>query len=210
MRPGMDAIDVGSHVGEYALLAAALVVPSGRVYAFEPQEALCELIRRSASENRLENLEVIPAAVSDADGDVPFGIDPRSLGGWIRDQGDMCPSISLDRFAAERDLSRLGFLKIDAGGHEAAVLRGGADLLNSDRSLTLLCKLYNPGVTRERFGLDPLEAVSLLLDWSYRLVALTQPDVSIESVQDAKRLVATDVYSFVLRAERPTKRTNRH
>ena len=41
VRPGMDAIDVGSHVGEYALLAAALVVPSGRVYAFEPQEALC-------------------------------------------------------------------------------------------------------------------------------------------------------------------------
>ena len=48
LKPGMTMVDVGSHVGAYALAAAKLVGATGIVHAIEPQPDLADLIRLNA------------------------------------------------------------------------------------------------------------------------------------------------------------------
>ena len=81
---GMSMIDIGAHVGEYALFAAALVGDTGHVSAIEPQHHLAQLIRHNASLNKLMNVNVEAVAVSDHEGTSGFEIDSTSGGGWLR------------------------------------------------------------------------------------------------------------------------------
>jgi hypothetical protein len=60
IRPGMIAFDVGANVGFYTLLLSRGVGPKGRVIAFE------------LSLNKIDNVEIVEAAVSDREGTAYF------------------------------------------------------------------------------------------------------------------------------------------
>jgi hypothetical protein len=51
LRPGNCFLDIGANIGFHALHAGQRVGDTGLVIAFEPQERLCQLIRRSISAN---------------------------------------------------------------------------------------------------------------------------------------------------------------
>ena len=51
LSAGDTAIDVGAHIGFFAMQMAAMVGEEGRVYAFEPFDANADLLERSISEN---------------------------------------------------------------------------------------------------------------------------------------------------------------
>ena len=63
-REGMCVFDVGANIGYYTLLAARAVGSSGRVYAFEPEPVNFLLLTRNVAENRLTNVRLVDAAVS--------------------------------------------------------------------------------------------------------------------------------------------------
>src|SRR5262249_2182992 len=54
LKQGHVAIDVGAHIGFFAMQMAATVGPDGRVYAFEPFDANAELVERSIRENAFD------------------------------------------------------------------------------------------------------------------------------------------------------------
>src|SRR5262245_8579614 len=74
VSPGDVVFDVGAHVGFYTLLASVLVGKRGRVIAFEPVPANLEYLRHHIRLNRIDNVEIIEAAVSDTDGVSAFKI----------------------------------------------------------------------------------------------------------------------------------------
>jgi len=174
LAPGMTVIDVGAHVGEYALAAARLVGPGGRVVAIEPQPDLCELIRASARRNGIRWLECHACALAASAGRAPFAYDPTSRGGWLA--GRASPAVSfevplqtLSGFCETRGLAAVDLIKLDAAGNELAVLEGGASLLARERAPHLVVKFYHPDVVLERFG-HPAEGLRRrLLDWGYAL-----------------------------------------
>jgi predicted methyltransferase len=47
LQPGMVVIDIGAHVGYYTLLAAKLVGPTGKIYAFEPEPGNNEALNKN-------------------------------------------------------------------------------------------------------------------------------------------------------------------
>ena len=68
LKPGSVFVDVGSNIGAYALWAADLVGPNGRVVAIEPDPSTVEVLRRKIHLNRLEPvISVCHAGVSDCD-----------------------------------------------------------------------------------------------------------------------------------------------
>jgi FkbM family methyltransferase len=173
LHPGATAVDVGAHAGEYALVCAKLVGPTGRVFAFEPQETCRKSLARSAELNGFGQLEILGEAVADTEGEASFESDPRSLGGWMtRGHGRRVRTVTLDGFLAERGLSELALLKLDAAGNESAVVRGASRLLGARRCRTVLCKLYDPSVSRERFGVGAPDHVDALIGYGYRVAAL--------------------------------------
>jgi len=130
LRPDMTFLDIGANIGYYTLLAASLVGPGGRVFAFEPNPANVSLLHLSTHTNGFDNVEIFPFALADAarlflldsQGSnaittplerVAEGIASRSL---IR-------SVVLDEVL---NLDRLDVIKIDVEGAEAMAVRGAA------------------------------------------------------------------------------------
>ena len=131
VRPGDVCLDVGASVGVHALRMAFRVGAAGRVIACEPQPELAERIRANAALNRLANLTVIEAAISDRDGSTTFytyreGEFSRALSGLTPAKGAEraieVRTLSGAGLAREVVLDRLDLIKIDAEGADATVL----------------------------------------------------------------------------------------
>jgi FkbM family methyltransferase len=168
-------LDVGAHVGFYALLAGH-ANPAGRVFAFEPLPPVFERLQQQVRRNRLANVTCVATAVGEADGTaefyhVPAGLPlSSSLSREFMSQGaPVCsttvPVIALDRFLREQGVDRVDLLKLDTETTEVQVLNGMAETLRRDRP-DLVCEvLPRPGVA------EPLEA--LLGPLGYRYYHLT-------------------------------------
>jgi len=147
LKPGDIVLDVGAHIGFFTMHMAAMVGPSGRVYAFEPFDANAELLERSVAENRFaERVVVTRAAVGAASGSatLTFAAETLNSGGayLLRDgtaplTGNVkktVPLVALDEFTLPRPVK---FIKMDVEGAEPQVLGGAARLLKNDRPLIL-------------------------------------------------------------------------
>jgi FkbM family methyltransferase len=173
LRPGMTVLDIGASIGEYTLVAAKLVTPQGRVHAVEPLSTCAEAIRQNAGLNSLEHVSVHELAISDRSGRIGFVSDSGRTFGWIANDG-AAPAFqaevrSLDDFVKEQGIGQVDFIKLDAGGNELSVLRGGTNTLSAQSAPVILLKLYNPQVVHDRFGYEATDIVATLLDLHYNL-----------------------------------------
>ncbi len=136
-------IDVGANFGLMSLPFAQLV-PQGKVYSFEPTFYALEKLKQNLSLNPelAKHIEVINSFVS-AKSTENAGIKafsswkvnnekaevmhPTHLG--AAKSADGVPSITLNDFCKEDNLSRLDFIKIDTDGHEYEVLQGASEAI---------------------------------------------------------------------------------
>lgn len=125
--------DIGGNVGLVALHAARRC----HVVSFEPDPSFRGRLERNLSLNPDLRLEVLPIAVSNADGAVTLYTD--GAGGMspsLRHQRDEKGEVtvearSLDSLLADDHLPAPTVLKIDIEGAEILALRGATGLLNS-------------------------------------------------------------------------------
>ena len=160
VRPGATVLDIGAHVGYYTLLSAVLAGPSGRVVAFEPSPANAAFLRRHVALNRLGQVSVEEAAVSDRAGTARFGSGSGSGTGHLAEKGEITVrTLTVDGLCAEHGLTPTA-VKIDVEGAEAAVLRGARETLARAR----------PAVFLSTHGLEAHAAsLALLRDLGYAL-----------------------------------------
>jgi FkbM family methyltransferase len=184
-------LDIGAHVGFYALLAGH-ANPAGTVVAFEPLPFVLGRLRRNVLLNGLGNVECVGAAVGSAAGSADFyhaAVDvpcSSSLSyDFMRPTVGLARSpvrvVALDEFLAERGLCDVGLIKIDTETTEADVFRGARNLLAQARPL-ILCEVL-PGHGVE----EPLQALLGPLGYSFYLL---HPD----GPQPRSRIVADPVW----------------
>jgi len=166
---GNTVWDVGANIGLFSFAAAHLAGESGKVFAFEPDAWLVQLLRRSASiqPRSSASVQIVPAAVADSCDLRTFNIAVRSratnaLAGYGHHTGGIAEqqtvmTVSLD-WLAER-LPIPDVVKIDVEGAELEVLRGAIGLMEK-RGPILLCE-----VSADR----SLEVTQLLRDQHYRI-----------------------------------------
>ena len=139
VEPGMVVYDIGANVGYFSLLAAVLTGSDGRVFAFEPLPRNTHYLRRHVQINKLENVEVIEAAVSDHMGEAYFDLGPSTAMGHLASEGELKVTlISLDRMVDEGRLPPADVMKVDVEGAEYDVLRGAKKLLETQRPILFL------------------------------------------------------------------------
>jgi FkbM family methyltransferase len=174
-------IDVGAHVGFYALVAGH-ANPAGRVFAFEPLALAAERLRGHIRLNGLANVECLPIAASDVDGEVAFHVPsghplPCSAGTsaafhapWAHAMHTTrVPCVTLDAFARARGLEAVDLIKIDVEGGEPAVLRGAAEVLERHRP-DIVCEVLS--ATR---AADELAQILRPLGYRFYLLAADGP-----------------------------------
>lgn len=170
VRRGHVVWDVGSNVGLFSFAAAHLAGETGKVFAFEADVWLVQLLRRSASIQPLSSasVQIVPAAVANSCDVRTFNIAARSRAssslagygnsqtGGIAEQQSVI-SVSID-WLAER-LPPPDVIKIDVEGAELEVLTGALGLLRT-KGPVVLCE-----VCQERSR----EVTELLRSVGYRI-----------------------------------------
>ena len=125
VKKGSVVFDIGAHVGFYTLLAADLVGPQGRVYAFEPFPRNLRYLREHLRINGITNATVINAAVSNSCGVTQFQKGITSTKGHIAPNGGLrVMTVSLDKLISIGRVPIPHYMKIDVEGSELLVLAG--------------------------------------------------------------------------------------
>lgn len=147
VTPGDTVVDVGAHIGFFTMQLAALVGPTGRVFAFEPFDANAELLERSIAENGFrDRIAFERAAVGASSGTAALTFPPETLnsgGAYLLQAGSAplpgnltarVPVVALDDLSLTRPVR---FIKMDVEGAEPLVVRGAARILREDRPVIL-------------------------------------------------------------------------
>src|SRR5437016_2950527 len=135
---GDVVVDVGAHIGRYALRAAT---KASKVIAVEPDPSNFTLLERNVRMNGFSNVVLVPHALSSVPGTRALwlagsgntgtsSVDPdasRARGG-ARSPGTVpVEALTLDELVESVGLTRIDWLKVDVEGHEIAVLQGRSE-----------------------------------------------------------------------------------
>jgi len=137
LRPGDVFVDVGANIGLFTLIAAACVLPAGRVVAFEPTALTYTRLAENVHLNNFANVNCVKMAVSDHGGylnliqssdgfDAWNSLAKPTMGKALSEE--RVEAIAWDSYAYKHDLiGRVTMMKIDVEGWESRVLAGGKE-----------------------------------------------------------------------------------
>ena len=205
LRPGDTMIDVGANAGLHCVVAGCAVGPRGRVIAFEPIVREQGLLRHNLALNSLENVSIVPSAVSDKTGSARFAMaEDGALSSlaqnkhpWQRISAwQEVPVTTLDAYVAREHTGPVAFLKIDVEGAEKLVLAGASRLLADNPGITVLFEALD--VTTAGFGYSTHAFLRSLQTQGYALSYLDAKG-ALAPVRQMRREYGTHIYNFVLR-----------
>ncbi len=152
VKPGHTVFDVGANHAFYALHAARLTGPTGRVEAFEPNPQLAALATASLRTNGYTWAKLHQVAVGDTSGEAVLTFNPdMSGGGNIRSQAghSKAEAVSvkmavLDEMFADPSIV-VDVVKMDVEGYEGRALRGMSKLLARSPGVRMMLE-FAPGM----------------------------------------------------------------
>ena len=187
-RPGR-VVDLGTHLGTFALYAAAL---GHEVIAVDASERNAAILRDCCKFNGFDRVNVIHAAITDSPGQVeftelgPYGVVANPLLNW--------PTVPVAATTVDALLADFGwpdadFVKMDIEGSEVAALRGMRRLV-SDTQVPIVFE--SNGHTLHFYDQSPNMLLRYLEQASYatwevrdhRLVPVASTDLQFECVVD--------------------------
>ena len=120
--------DLGANIGTISIPAAFRCT---RVHAIEMVAQNVVHLRRALERNRLSNVTIIQAAVSDTPGLVGVG-GGSAWGHVVSEAIVLVPTLPIDDYVRLRGISRVDVMKIDIEGSEMRALAGAAGLIARD------------------------------------------------------------------------------
>lgn len=152
-------VDAGANMGVFSVLAAAR---GAFVYAFEPQLAVQDLLKKNIKMNSFEdNIKIIGLGLSDKKSQETFfedkdNIGASKIGSAVENDKGQSYSIectSLDEWVAENDIKHVDFIKADIEGAERLLLAGASETLKKFKPRLAICTYHLPDDTRVLTGL---------------------------------------------------------
>ena len=174
------AVDVGAHLGHFALALAA--IGFDEVHAFEPVADTYAHVQRNIALNApfADRITAHALGVADAPGSAVFAIRDRSSGqSRIATTPDpdgsrrvRCSLTSLGEQFANRPEALLGNVKIDVEGFETAVIRGARRLLAERRIMFIYAEVI-PQALQEA-GSSTAQLITILTAANFAIVCGTK------------------------------------
>ena len=185
--PEDKVLDLGAHLGGFAMFAGAL---GCEVIALEASPRNAALVRKSVEANEFDNVTVVHAAVSDQPGELEFSA--YGPYGHIASTATNLPTVrvralTVDELLAEHGWDSVKFIKMDVEGSEISALRGMSKLLNSDSAPTIL--LESNSHTLGFYDKTPADLLAELKSFGYKVYtrgennSLTEVDENVKQVE---------------------------
>ena len=132
VEAGDVILDLGAFNGNSSIALSRPAGDEDKVYAFEPNPVMQEIMARNLTKMNCTNVEIIPRGAGDATNVLKFTINGAAS--RFDPFGDVDVQIgTVDDFVVERGLSRVDFIKLDVEGFEMLALRGAASTIRTFR-----------------------------------------------------------------------------
>jgi FkbM family methyltransferase len=202
LRSGLTFIDAGANLGLFTVFAANRVGPVGTVLSIEPSRRELAIIETNIALNRLENIKLLPVALSDQPGEVDLLVAPlaksghNTLGAFgfedtAPDHRERVSAQRLDDLVESLHLARVDVMKLDIEGAELAALRGARGILERYHP-TLLVELSDRSLQHQQS--TSCEVVALLELHGYQVYGFDRstglPASSPGNVSGAENVIA--------------------
>jgi FkbM family methyltransferase len=192
LQAGDVVWDVGAHVGVYSLLAHGVVGQRGRVYAFEPEPRTYKLLGKNCQLNGVNNIDLLPMALGDEDGEAMLYTDWRA-------------GLGIHKLFYERRLQKRGtavtvrrgdtvinnqiarpptVVKVDVEGWEYAVLSGMATALSHCRLLLIEVHPQN----LQQVGKNAQDVHALVTELGFKIVQADERTTTWDSGATAQQI----------------------
>jgi FkbM family methyltransferase len=136
-QPGDIVWDAGAYSGATTCLLASMVGPTGKVYAFEPDDLNFAYLEKNLAHHGITNVVPVRKALSDKSGTTQFFMDGTMASGIsdfvvYSDSKHMkeVPTISMEDACEELGCVPV-YVKMDIEGAELAFIRGAKEFLKS-------------------------------------------------------------------------------
>ncbi len=192
VKKGMTVIDVGANIGYFSVLAAKLVGPAGKVYAFEPEPHNFALLSKNIAFNKFPNCIPVNKALSDKNGTTQLYLDACNWGAHSLAAQNVdgkkavrIQTVRLDDFL--RNMRNVDVIKIDAQGAEGLILKGMRDVIAKNKHLKIIMEFW-PFALRN-MGSEPRDILQFVRDAGFRISVLDDGKRKIIPVTDVTRLI---------------------
>lgn len=122
IRAGDTVVDIGAHIGSFALLASA---QGARMIACEPSPENFKMLSENILRNHTENITTLQQCVAGASGTRKLFLDTQNAarnGLYGAGHFVSVPAITLTELFRQHDVTQCDFLKIDCEGAEYEIM----------------------------------------------------------------------------------------
>lgn len=174
IKPGMQVLDIGAHIGLFSTITSQLTGAEGRVICFEPTPGTFKVLAETLRLNKCANVTHVQAAVGAQTGLATFyvsDVEACNSNSLVnnKDTEKLTPydvSIVTIDSIVEKHQIRPSLIKIDAEGAELDVLKGGAKTF-ADYKPIIILGLHPEYI--EKKG-DSLESIwNILMEHQYHV-----------------------------------------
>lgn len=206
IKEGWTVLDIGANIGYPGLLLSRLVGESGKVIAFEPDENNIKILKKNIKVNNIQNIKVVPMAVSDRTGSgTLFMSDSHSGDHRIYNPSDEkrktrnIKTISLDDYF--KSDNKIDFIQMDIEGAEGLVFKGMKKLLKKNKRINILLEFW-PEALRE-IGTSPVDFLKMIEKLGFKINYVDRSSgrltrISIEKCMDLCK-GSFDINLFLIR-----------
>src|SRR4051812_18084730 len=178
-RPGQVSLNIGAHMGIYALALARWTGPAGRVFAFEPNPETRGALQKHIALNGLtDRIDIFAETVSDVAGHATFHATGQEGFSRLDVRNDAAssgraltvPVTTVDTFCAARGLTP-DWMTLDIEGLELEALEGARQTITRSRGTLHLVVEMHPPLWNGQDGRERMN--SLLASLGLTAVGLT-------------------------------------
>jgi FkbM family methyltransferase len=188
LREGMTVFDVGSNVGDLAVLFSRSVGDRGRVHCFEPGETAFAKLSAVVGALPNHNVTLNQKAVGELVGKTQFHVYPDTHHSWnsrasrpLADYGIQlaAPKVldvectTVDDYCASAKIETIDLLKVDVEGAELQVFYGCRRMMRERR---IRCCTFEFGQTTFDMGNQPAQLAAFFGEVNYNLRNLIPGD----------------------------------
>ena len=139
IREGMTVLDIGASYGTYTLTLAQRVGSQGGVACFEPNPNVRDCLTESVFTNQYTHVAIYPYAVSDKDGVSRLSMRGSSETATIDSDEQSGIAVETRKITSFPELMQASFdfVKLDAEGEEAKIIKGSSDFFEKQNPLIL-------------------------------------------------------------------------
>lgn len=190
LKPDMNAIDIGAHMGAFsAIMAEKIVNKTNHLYSYEPVPENRELLKKNLKSNRFSTKDVKPYAISDKDGVAVFNIPWASDSAGLYEHPNAATIRQIDVNLRSLDSlhknERIDFIKIDTEGNEIKVFHGAKEVFKNNPTLRMLVE-FNPECLDSAGEKEPSHFFEVLHGYGFKTLIIDEDNYQFDEVTKPK------------------------